>query len=381
MTLRAVLALAAALLLLLVPVADAAAQPGVPEIGIVSADLRQRESDVLLSLRLTAPLPAGQPGTDRSRSICVTLVRSPKKVARRLCVRRRRSKITLRQSRMGRSGRFGPARTVAVVRARGASLSARVPARRISVDLGRRVAWKVALRWPCAGQPALPCTSTAAGTLRTRHVRPLAGRRHLRVLATGDSQIQIVDSFLKQRLSPRGARVKSDAHISTGLTKPAMLNWPRKAKDQASSFKPDVTVVFIGANDGFPIGGAQCCTRAWIRGYARRVEQMMRSYRRRGRSLVYWVTLPIPRRDNLRRVFVGVNAAIRRAAKKYPDEVRLLDFEKRFTPGGAFRQNLTFHGITISARQPDGTHLSTSGASMAASLIIEQIQRDGGLRR
>ena len=38
-----------------------------------------------------------------------------------------------------------------------------------------------------------------------------------------------------------------------------MLDWVKKAREQARSVHPDVTAVFIGANDGFPMktrGGA-----------------------------------------------------------------------------------------------------------------------------
>ena len=46
-----------------------------------------------------------------------------------------------------------------------------------------------------------------------------------KVLATGDSMIQIIDSFLERRLERRrGVRVVSDARISTGLSKAFLLN-------------------------------------------------------------------------------------------------------------------------------------------------------------
>jgi len=80
--------------------------------------------------------------------------------------------------------------------------------------------------------------------------------------------IQIIDSFLAQRLKPKGARVVSDAHISTGISKPEMLDWIAHARSSARTVKPDVTVMFIGANDGFPMAGRSgrsvpCCGRAW----------------------------------------------------------------------------------------------------------------------
>ena len=60
-------------------------------------------------------------------------------------------------------------------------------------------------------------------------VRPAS--RRLRVLATGDSMIQIIDGDLKRRLARRGPiSVRSDAHISTGISKPFMFNWQAHAR-------------------------------------------------------------------------------------------------------------------------------------------------------
>jgi hypothetical protein len=202
----------------------------------------------------------------------------------------------------------------------------------------------------------------------------------LRVLATGDSMIQIIDSFLQQRIGSRpGVSVRSDAHISTGISKPFMLDWVRQARRQASADRPDVVVMFIGANDGFPIGRAPCCGGDWIARYARRARSMMRSYSRGGRTTVYWLLLPTPRDATFQRVFRGVNAALLRAARHYPGEVRLLDLRRTFTPSGHFRSAMRWHGRTVTVRQGDGVHLSVGGASIAASLILRAMRRDGAV--
>jgi hypothetical protein len=214
---------------------------------------------------------------------------------------------------------------------------------------------------------------------RTVRVRPRRGR--LRVLATGDSMIQILDGFLKQRL-PR-ASVRSEAHISSGLTKPWMLNWPARARGQARALRPDATVVFIGANDGFalprPSGGGDvpCCGAPWVDAYAARAASMMRAYVRAGAGRVYWLTLPTPRSRAFARVFRGVNAALRKAAQRFRGEVRLVDTHRVFTPGGRFRRTIRWHGRRIDARQNDGVHLSTDGAGVAASVVIAAMRRDG----
>lgn len=203
-------------------------------------------------------------------------------------------------------------------------------------------------------------------------VRRAGGR--FRLLATGDSMIQIIDSFLARRLKPKGARVVSDAHISTGISKPEMLDWIAHAGSSARTVKPDVTVMFIGANDGFNLprpGGAvaACCSGPWVDAYAARVKTMMRSYLRSGRGRVYWLLLPTPRGTTFRRVFSGVNAAVEQAARSFDGtEVRLLDLRRTFTPGGRFRPRY---------RQGDGVHLNTSGASIAANVILRALRRDG----
>lgn len=223
-------------------------------------------------------------------------------------------------------------------------------------------------------------SAAAAGTAAVRTtatVRRRSGR--LRLLATGDSMIQILDAFLKQRLTSKTVSVRTESHVSTGITKPSLLNWPARARAQARSIKPDVTIMFLGANDGFGIGQTPCCGDKWVDGYARRARGMMRSYQRKGSGTVYWMLLPVPKRREFQRVFRGVNAALRRAAKDSSGGVRLVDLPKVFTPGGRFRSRMRWQGKMTTVRQSDGVHLSTAGASIAATVIIRQLRKDGEL--
>jgi hypothetical protein len=212
---------------------------------------------------------------------------------------------------------------------------------------------------------------------RALRAAPRGGR--LNVLATGDSMIQIIDSYLQQRIGGR-TRVRSDAHISTGISKPSLLDWPAHARRRASGMRPDVTVMFLGANDGFPMGGAACCGRAWRLEYAQRARGMMRTYAREGRARVYWLLLPAPRGGNFRKVYFAVNAALRRAARGLEDDVRIVDLVEVFTPGWRYRDSMPVGGRTVRVRQSDGVHLNTTGASLAATLVIRALRRDRILR-
>ncbi len=385
--------------------AQSAAPPApadAPSLRIVSASLRELGSDLRLRLRFSRDVPVKEIEPAKARFICLVL--APKVTTRRrVCVSRRQGKLRATLSPIDAAGKARKGAFVvrgAAIEIDGDVLLLRAPARTLRVERGRPVTWQALVTWKdgggCEAVPApQACTQVVPGSgvpselrLRPAARRPtFVGKGHLRVLATGDSMIQIIDSFLAQRLERRRATsVRSDARISTGLSKPFMLDWVKKAREQARSVHPDVTVMFIGANDGFPMrtrtgGRAPCCGPAWTSEYARRVESMMRSYLRGGRSYVYWMTLPAPRRGDFARIYRSVNRAIKRAAARAGRGARVIDLAKVFTPGGRFRQVVRFRGKSVNARQGDGVHLSTAGASIAATLLIDRLRADHALPR
>jgi uncharacterized protein len=200
------------------------------------------------------------------------------------------------------------------------------------------------------------------------------------VVATGDSMIQIVDSFLAKELQPKHFRVKSDAHVGTGISKPFQFDWIRRARYLARHYLPRATVVFLGANEGFPLRWhgkrRNCCSRAWRQAYAARAQKMMRSFERDGAARVYWLTLPAARPHSWNRIYRAVNLALGSAAKREGDAVRLLDMGAIFTPSGHFQQTIERGGHRVSVRQRDGIHLNVAGARIAARYVVRQMQRD-----
>ena len=379
--------------------APAAAYDG-PSLRIETATLRQAGDDLRLHLRFSRPLPVAELDPAKARFVCLVLAPQVQS-RRRVCVSRRAGRLRATLAPIRADGRAAGEALSTVRGARieieGSTLVLQAAATALRVKLGRPVTWQALVTW-AGGAPCVldagprSCTQRLpepAIQLRTRAPRRPAftheGR--LRLLATGDSMIQIIDGILERRLERRrGTRVRSDARISTGVSKPRMFDWVRRAREQARSLHPDVTVMFIGANDGFPLrtpagAGAPCCGAAWVAAYARRVEAMMRSYRRRGRSYVYWMTLPAPRRADFARVYRAVNKAIRRAAARVGRGVRVIDLVPVFTPGGEFRRYVRFRGRRVNARQDDGVHLSTAGAAIAATLLVDRLKADGALQR
>jgi hypothetical protein len=201
-----------------------------------------------------------------------------------------------------------------------------------------------------------------------------------RVLATGDSMIQIVDGFLAKELRPKHFSLRSDAHVGTGISKPFLLDWVKHARYLARTYRPQATVVFLGANEGFPLRWRgerrNCCSRAWRMAYSARAQAMMHSLERGGAARVYWLTLPAARPHGWNHIYRSVNLALTSAAKREGDGVRLLDMGAIFTPSGHFQQTIKRGGHRVSVRQRDGIHLNVAGARIAARYVVRQMHRD-----
>jgi hypothetical protein len=200
------------------------------------------------------------------------------------------------------------------------------------------------------------------------------------LLVTGDSMSVPLNKELYLALAPHGVHVFSDPQYGGGISKDFVFDWPTEAAEEAAKIKPDATVVFIGANEGFPLTGrsgrkVHCCGPRWETLYAKRVRRMMASYRRRGRARVYWVTVPALRDARRTRIGKVVNAAIADAAKAYPGQVRLIDGGAIFTPHG-YRDSMPVNGVDTVVREPDGMHLNEAGAQVLAGDVVDTLAPD-----
>jgi uncharacterized protein len=123
-------------------------------------------------------------------------------------------------------------------------------------------------------------------------------KRPLRtLLVTGDSMSMPLDSDLAQQLAPTGVHVIRDPHVGSGISNTLLVDWGKLASLQVLKDHPEAVVVFIGANEGFPMSGpdgrqVQCCGTDWAAIYANRVRQMANTYRQNGLARLYWLTLP-----------------------------------------------------------------------------------------
>ena len=208
--------------------------------------------------------------------------------------------------------------------------------------------------------------------------RPLPLRK---LLVTGDSLAMPLDAELARRLADRDVETKRDPHIGTGISKDILVDWAKLSTKQVKDESPDAVVMFIGANEGFPLPGpegrdVECCGREWAALYATRVRQMMNTYRRAGAARVYWLTLPAPRDAERQKIARSVNAGIVAAAAPFGAHVRVLDMVSIFTPGFRYRAAMDIGGRETIVRESDGIHLNEDGAKLAADTVMAAIDKD-----
>jgi GDSL-like Lipase/Acylhydrolase family len=200
------------------------------------------------------------------------------------------------------------------------------------------------------------------------------------LLATGDSEMQVLDDDLASDLSGGGgARVVGDARQSTAISSPFFFNWPGHAFGQVAEHHPDIVAMFLGGNEGFRLGSAECCGTDWSREYAARVAGMMRVYRQQGAASVYWFLIPTPSKEPFVKVVRAVNRGIVSAAAQFPEGVHFFDLRPVFSPGGRYIDSLSHDGRTITVHETDGFHLSESSDRLVAQMFIEQLRHDGVL--
>jgi hypothetical protein len=209
-----------------------------------------------------------------------------------------------------------------------------------------------------------------------------ATRKRLTVLATGDSMIYPIDQELGVE-APRGVRVVSDRRDGTGLTT-STVDWPRLARRQVARLHPNAVVISLGGRDGgFPLRDPHhhlvaCCGARWLALYAARVQPLIESYVQAGRAHVYWLLLPAPREAARAPLYEAVNNAIRLLAARFPTDLTLIGVDSVISPG-AYQEAITYEGVEVHPRAPDGIHLDHEGACVERSLVVAAMRGDGQL--
>jgi uncharacterized protein len=229
-----------------------------------------------------------------------------------------------------------------------------------------------------ASSPARPAAPQREVTLRT------PTKAHpLRVLVTGDSLATYVGMQLTNITNEAGlVEVSLVDRNGTGLTNPSLFNWQKAARTDVTRQHPDVVIMVIGGNDGWPMDTpgddrVQVGSDAWVDEYARRAAAVMRTFEDGGRA-VYWSGPPTARANDWDALYRKINRADRAAAAAIPG-AQYVDLYSGTAVNGAYADYVVDGGKKVRARQADGVHWSFNGAHLPARLLLQQLEADAGV--
>ena len=174
---------------------------------------------------------------------------------------------------------------------------------------------------PAATPRVPPVTADAFDPARIG-AKPGPKRQLRTLLVTGDSMSTPLDAEMARLLAGDDVRVIREPHLGTGISKSFLVDWGQLSARQVKRDHPNAVVVFIGANEGFPMKGAggrevQCCGAEWAAAYANRVRRMVDTYRQQGAARVYWIGLPPPRAAAGSKISRVVNEAVEVATQPW----------------------------------------------------------------
>jgi lysophospholipase L1-like esterase len=228
----------------------------------------------------------------------------------------------------------------------------------------------------------IPSVTPEAFSPASIGVRPPARAPLHSLLVTGDSMVMPLDSDLAGAMVGKGVKVIQDPHIGTGISNSQIVDWGKLAASQVRAHHPQAVVLFIGANEGWPMakpggggGEVQCCSAEWAAIYAQRVRAMTDIYLQGGRARVYWITIPDPREAARQAIARVVDAAIPVGVQPWAADASVIDTVQIFTPNG-YRDAMRVAGTETIVRESDGIHLNAAGSQLLARYVLAELSHD-----
>ena len=166
----------------------------------------------------------------------------------------------------------------------------------------------------------------------------------------------------------------------TGLANVVLRTWAAHLTGLLVDDRPQMLVVFIGANDdqGLYVDGAAAepGTPGWTAGYRQRVDEILREATSTGVSVV-WVGMP-PMADAL-----ALNAAVESENQIYQQETETFPGTLYVSSTGVLGNVVGLYestgvdgsGVPVSLRTEDGVHLTPAGSALLAGTVIDAIDQ------
>jgi hypothetical protein len=180
------------------------------------------------------------------------------------------------------------------------------------------------------------------------------------------------------------------AKSASGLVRPDFFDWDDQSKRQVEFRKPDLVIVFMGANDGQDIPSWQGSSRvgwgdeAWPAAYRTRVDDFLAnltmSVEGQDGADVLWLALPKMPSPSLERKLTIIRGVHEQAVASLGGHGSYLDTTQYLIDDqGQLMVSTDVRGKQREIRSEDGVHFTMSGCEYLADKIYPQVLTKLGL--
>lgn len=168
------------------------------------------------------------------------------------------------------------------------------------------------------------------------------------------------------------------AKASTGLSNAWFYNWHDNLAIFLKAEKPNLVVVFLGANDrqNYVVNNKvqNFGTEAWKKTYRSNVTKIATAATKAG-AYVLWVGMPIMKPYNYAQGITIIDQQFALAAPLVPGATYLPTRAFTADANGAYREGAQVNGTYAQIRGKDGIHFSGMGQEVIATYVINTIVR------
>lgn len=166
------------------------------------------------------------------------------------------------------------------------------------------------------------------------------------------------------------------AKASTGLSNAWFYNWHNNLATFLKTEKPNLVVVFLGANDrqNYVVNNKvqNFGTDAWKKTYRSNVTKIAAASTKAG-AYVLWVGMPIMKPYNYAKGITTIDEQFAFAVPLVPGATYLGTRALTANTSGAYREGATVNGKYAQLRGQDGIHFTTMGQEVMATHVINNI--------
>lgn len=211
---------------------------------------------------------------------------------------------------------------------------------------------------------------------------PTAIRKSLgncKILLVGDSLGNNLGYGMISQLSKQSTLTFTrKAKASTGLSNPWFYNWHTNLATYLTTYKPNMVIVFLGANDrqDYVINGVRQVfgTEAWKKTYRANITKLATAATKSG-AYVLWIGMPIMKPYNYAKGITLIDSQFAMAVPSVPGAIYLPTRAFTADASGAYREGGLVNGKYAQIRGEDGIHFTSLGQQVLATYVINSIVR------